>query len=41
MKYGGFERVRKIAATLQQKISQSPLLAPFFENVDVKQHIKH
>ena len=40
MKYGGFERVRKIAATLQELISQSKLLAPFFEHVDTKEHIK-
>jgi hypothetical protein len=41
MKYGGFERVRKIAAKLQTKISSNELLAPFFENVDTRSHIKN
>jgi len=40
MKYGGFERVRKIAATLQEQISQNKLLAPFFEHVDKFEHVK-
>jgi hypothetical protein len=41
MKYGGFERVRKIAASLEKLIRACPVNGPFFENVDPKHHTKH
>jgi hypothetical protein len=40
MKYGGFERARKIAASLQTYISKSSTLSPFFATIDTKKHIK-
>ena len=40
-KYGGFETVSKIVHGLYEKIAESDILRPYFENVDMQRLMSH
>jgi len=40
-RYGGFARVSKVVSAFYDKASQSALLAPYFENIDMRRLIDH
>lgn len=40
MKYGGFERVRKITEKLNNNIQNNDILSPFFKRIDMKEFAK-
>jgi hemoglobin len=40
-KYGGFAKVSRIVSAFYEKVLESPLLSPYFENVDMRRLIDH
>ena len=41
LRYGGFARVSKVVSAFYDKAIDSPLLAPYFENIDMPRLIDH
>jgi len=40
-RYGGFAKVSKVVSAFYEKANESDLLAPYFENVDMRRLIDH
>jgi hemoglobin len=40
-RYGGFAKVSRIVSAFYDRVFESPLLVPYFENIDMKRLIDH